>query len=275
MIRETHSVKRFRFGQNWRAYSRRALTAERVEQARAHFEDLMGGIPLKGKNFLDIGFGQGLSLMIAQQAGAQVVGFDIDEDNREALSVTMQYFTSSHEPPIVIGSILDETVVKKLNRSGGYDVVHAWGVLHHTGNMELAIYNASRLVSENGYFVLAIYNRHWSSVLWLFVKWLYNRSSGLFQRLIVGLCYPIIYVAKWIVTGHNPKHQIRGMDFYFNVVDWVGGYPYEYANRDEIVSRLDKLGFDCVKIILADVPTGCNQFVFVKRSSSEQESLRS
>jgi 2-polyprenyl-6-hydroxyphenyl methylase/3-demethylubiquinone-9 3-methyltransferase len=275
MIRETRSVKRFRFGQNWKAYSRQALTTERVEQARAHFEELFDGIPLKGKSFLDIGFGQGLSLMIAQQAGAQVVGLDIDEDNREALSVTMQFFTSSHEPQIVIGSIHDETVVKRLDRNGGYDVVHAWGVLHHTGNMELAIANASRLVSENGYFVLAIYNRHWSSVLWLFVKWLYNRSSGFFQRLIVGLCYPIIYAAKWIVTGRNPKRQIRGMDFYFNVVDWVGGYPYEYANRDEIVSRLDKLGFDCVKIILADVPTGCNQFVFVKRSSSEQESLRS
>ena len=33
----------------------------------------------------------------------------------------------------------------------------------------------------------------------------------------------------------------RGMSFYFNMLDWIGGYPYEY-------SSLESLRKYCVKI---------------------------
>jgi hypothetical protein len=54
------------------------------------------------------------------------------------------------------------------------------------------------------------------------------------------------------------------MDFFYNVVDWVGGYPYEYASIDETVELMKSKGFDAVKIVSAKVPTGCNEFVFKK-----------
>lgn len=67
-----------------------------------------------------------------------------------------------------------------------------------------------------------------------------------------------------MITRRNPKEMTRGMDFYYNVVDWVGGYPYEYATISEIDNLLNKLGFRCIKKIPAQVPTGCNEFVFKK-----------
>lgn len=45
------------------------------------------------------------------------------------------------------------------------------------------------------------------------------------------------------MTGSNPLKQFRGMDFYFDVVDWVGGYPYEYASREEVIAMVEPLGF--------------------------------
>jgi 2-polyprenyl-6-hydroxyphenyl methylase/3-demethylubiquinone-9 3-methyltransferase len=54
------------------------------------------------------------------------------------------------------------------------------------------------------------------------------------------------------------------MDFYFDVIDWVGGYPYEYATKDEITKYVGNLGFKCLRCIPAAVPTGCNEFVFQK-----------
>lgn len=251
---------RFAFGKNWQSYSQKALTPERIEHARQAFRDLLVGIDLQGRRFLDIGFGQGLSLLTAVEMGAEATGIDIDKDNLQSLRLTREAMGCSGMPEIQVQSILDDEFVQA-NR-GRYDVVHSWGVLHHTGNMTQAIKNACELVAADGWFICAIYNRHWSSFFWKAVKWIYNKLPSPFQRLLVALLYPVIYLAKWLVTGQNPKKKKRGMDFFHDVVDWVGGYPYEYAGVEEILKLVGGLGFECVRCIPAQVPTGCNEFVF-------------
>jgi hypothetical protein len=57
------------------------------------------------------------------------------------------------------------------------------------------------------------------------------------------------------------------MDFYYDVVDWVGGYPYEYATIGEMEEMCRPLGLSLVRATSATVPTGCNEFVFRKRSA--------
>jgi 2-polyprenyl-6-hydroxyphenyl methylase/3-demethylubiquinone-9 3-methyltransferase len=52
------------------------------------------------------------------------------------------------------------------------------------------------------------------------------------------------------------------MDFHYDVVDWVGGYPYQYGTIDEISRFVEALGFEVQRRIPAKVPTGCNEFVF-------------
>ena len=54
------------------------------------------------------------------------------------------------------------------------------------------------------------------------------------------------------------------MDFWFDVIDWVGGYPYEYAAPEEIKRFVSEQGFVLQRWIDAQVPTGCNEFVFQK-----------
>ena len=84
------------------------------------------------------------------------------------------------------------------------------------------------------------------------------------QKVYVYIFLGIIFVAKFLVTGKNPLKKKRGMDFYYDVVDWIGGYPYEYATKKEIVGFLEKHNFAVVRAIEAQVPTGCNEFVFKK-----------
>jgi SAM-dependent methyltransferase len=262
----------FDFGKNWDDYSRKALTPDRVGQARADFCSLMGCVDLRDKSFLDIGFGQGLSLLIAAECGARAVGCDINHRCAEVLAANRRFFPSldpSSTIPVEIGSILDDAVVDRLRTlsarsDGAYDAVHSWGVLHHTGALWKALGNAVSLTAGGGFLVVAIYNAHWSSPLWKVVKRAYGASPRIIRQAAVLSLYPIIALAKAAVTRQNPFRQNRGMDFYYDVVDWVGGYPYEYASVREVTAFLEGKGFTNVKTLDSLVPTGCNQFVFVR-----------
>jgi 2-polyprenyl-6-hydroxyphenyl methylase/3-demethylubiquinone-9 3-methyltransferase len=73
-------------------------------------------------------------------------------------------------------------------------------------------------------------------------------------------------VAKFLATGKTPyAKKRRGMSFYYDVVDWVGGYPYEYASIDEIKNFVEKKGFRLMKEVKSPVPTGCNEFIFIRK----------
>jgi 2-polyprenyl-6-hydroxyphenyl methylase/3-demethylubiquinone-9 3-methyltransferase len=74
--------------------------------------------------------------------------------------------------------------------------------------------------------------------------------------------YIVIVVAKFLVTFKNPFNKERGMNFYYDVIDWVGGYPYEYASRNQIENFLNKKGFKLIKFYQSQAPTGCYEYVF-------------
>lgn len=259
----------FDFGKNWADFSAKALDSRKVLQARTEFTALLepaGGVA--GKSLLDIGFGQGLSLLSAAASGAMVVGVDINPTCGEVLSRNKAFFPEigGRDFPVVIGSILDQDTVDRARAVSAdgvaFDIVHSWGVLHHTGDMIRAVRNAASLVRPGGHFVVALYNRHWSSRPWLAIKYLYCKSHPAVQKALVAALYPVIFAAKWLVTRDDPRKQMRGMGFFHNVVDWVGGYPYEYASAAEVLAMIEPLGFRCVASMPAEVPTGCNEFVF-------------
>ena len=270
MTTTERSSIQFDFGKNWADFSTHALDLEKVKQAQADFRRLLEGVPLQTRSFLDIGFGQGLAMLSAASAGGYCMGIDINprclqvlENNRKAFfpHITAQQIACMQ------GSILDPAAIQKLishpfAKQGKFDVVYSWGVLHHSGAMLSAIRNSAALVSERGYLVLAIYQTHWSSSVWHLVKYLYNRSPAFGRRCLISIFYPVIYLAKWIVTGRNPAIMNRGMDFYYDVVDWVGGYPYEHASKDEVIRYLKELGFELFRFSSPVTPTGCMEFVF-------------
>lgn len=242
-----------------------------MEQAKKDFVDLLSGIELHERSFLDIGFGQGLSLLTATSMGAIAVGCDINPLCSEILEKNRARFFPQIVPGsihLVTGSILDGSAVESLRAhspdqaSRVYQIVHSWGVLHHTGDMERAIRATASLVASDGYLVIALYARHWSSAAWRIIKRFYNTIPAWAQRVLIGVFYPIIYLAKWLITGRNPLKQTRGMNFYYDIIDWVGGYPYEYATIEKVKDFLQSLGFRLERCIPAAVPTGCNQFVF-------------
>lgn len=265
-VSKDRNLKRFDFGSNWQAFSDRFIDRHRLDVATRSLQSLLEKDTLTGVTFLDVGCGSGLFSIAAYELRAsRVTGIDINpwciavsERNRDRLvpGAPINFAQASVLSP------------ETLDAFGFFDVVYAWGSLHHTGAMWDAIHNVAARVNVGGSLIMAIYNKHFTSPLWNAIKWLYNQLPSLVQRIMVVLFAGIIYLAKFLVTWRNPLDKERGMDFWVDVIDWVGGFPYEYATPDDIEKFVRARGFLLRRYVAAQVPTGCNEFVFIRSASA-------
>jgi 2-polyprenyl-6-hydroxyphenyl methylase/3-demethylubiquinone-9 3-methyltransferase len=256
-------MERFAFGENWQRFAK-LLTPEGYTNAKNSMKDLVGD--LSGKTLLDVGFGSGLFSIAASALGAKkVTAFDVDPQcvvaAKNLLAIVRQWDTHINENVLEfsVNSILNATPVK-----GSFDVVYSWGVLHHTGAMYKAFDNVARLVAKNGLLAIAIYNKHWTSPLWKMIKLTYVKGPWPVKKLLILFGLIVKFPVVLIMSRRNPLKKKRGMSYYTDTVDWVGGYPYEYASPAEVTQFFEQQGFRLLKLIKTQGFTGCNQFVFEK-----------
>jgi 2-polyprenyl-6-hydroxyphenyl methylase/3-demethylubiquinone-9 3-methyltransferase len=171
------------------------------------------------------------------------------------------------------GSILDTEYINSL---GQFDLIYSWGVLHHTGNMELALKNLILLVKNNGFIALSIYNyQPYLSKFWLIIKKLYCRNF-VFRFFIIIIFIPFYFILGAFIKDSlmckNPFKRYsltnkRGMSIYYDWFDWLGGLPFETASPNEIIDFYLNNGFILKKKILVGNKLGCNEYVFQKYSN--------
>ena len=147
---------------------------------------------------------------------------------------------------------------------GRFDVVYAWGVLHHTGAMWRALRNAAIPVADGGRLFVAVYNdQGWMSHYWRAVKRLYNARPYL-RPLVIAVHAPYLYAARlvvWALTGR--LNLDRGMSLWHDMIDWLGGYPFEVARPGEIVDFYGEKGLAPALVETCGRRHGCNEYVFV------------
>ena len=58
----------------------------------------------------------------------------------------------------------------------------------------------------------------------------------------------------------------RGMRWWTDLVDWIGGWPFEVAKPEEVFVFLRDRGFELVELKTCGGGLGCNEFLFRRRA---------
>jgi SAM-dependent methyltransferase len=263
---------RFAFGRNWQRFAA-DLSEPRIAAGVGSLRQMLGVDSLAGRTFLDIGSGSGLFSLAAVRLGAaRVHSFDYDAESVACTQATKARFAADAvQWTVAQGSVLDDDYVRGL---GAFDIVYSWGVLHHTGDMWRAVDNASRAVAPGGTFFIAIYNdQGLPSRLWWHVKKAYCSQPWTRPVIVPGYAAYFAargFVADAVVARKNPIARyvrpagLRGMKFWPDLLDWLGGFPFQVATPDTIVAFCRARGFELRTLVTVGRALGNNEFVFAK-----------
>jgi 2-polyprenyl-6-hydroxyphenyl methylase/3-demethylubiquinone-9 3-methyltransferase len=146
-----------------------------------------------------------------------------------------------------------------------------------------ALENVIPMVAEGGKLYTAIYNDQGdSSRRWAALKKFFNQSSKpirIFIVFIVGTLWLIHSSLVRLMRFQNPlpfkewaeKKRNRGMSVWHDLVDWVGGYPFEVAKPEEIFNFCTQKEFELVRLKTCGGRSGCNEFVFIRKPKGNKQ----
>ncbi len=175
-------------------------------------------LPQGARTILDVGYGNGFFLALAQKRGWNVDGIDPSSDNKEKAR-------EKFDLKLRAGSW-----GKMLSEEKKYNVITLWDVLEHLPDPHGIIRNLSGMLAPDGMILVAVPNDR--SFLRLFSSFLYKITWGWF-RVGVEKCYLLEH------TGYYRKDSLRllfhkngfeMLDFFYSSTD-LNRYKFSFTEK--------------------------------------------
>ena len=103
------------------------------------------------------------------------------------------------------------------------------------------------------------------------LKRLYNEAPTPAQPVLAGVVAVRMLLPtalRGLSRGKSPGTTFatrgRGMSAWYDLVDWVGGYPFEVAKPEEVFDFCRDRGLELQRLKTCGGGHGCNEFVFAR-----------
>lgn len=248
---------KFKFGENWLRFNK-LINRKKILQARNSLKKYK--ISYMNKSFLDVGCGSGLFSLAASTLGCKkIYSVDVDDSSIKSTKILRENFNRKNlNWNIEKVSLIRDSFTKKCKN---YDIIYCWGVAHHTGNMFKAFENLVNVCKINSHLVIAIYNDEGlKSKIWWIIKYLYNFVPSSLRKIyayfimnVVRNGYVIFRLFFTLQFSELSKYldkktkRPRGMNADVDIMDWVGGYPFEYIKFNLLKKYFISKGFKVIK----------------------------
>ena len=139
--------------------------------------------------------------------------------------------------------------------------------------MWLGIENLISRVPKGGVLFVALYNdQGWKSHFWWFIKSAYTVLPNILKptyAYAIGIAANLLNILKYTLrlrpmAGIRPlmEHKKkRGMSLKYDLIDWIGGFPYEFVRYEVLEKYMGVRGFSLARGQRAH-SLGCHEMVF-------------
>lgn len=140
-------VRRF-YDELWSKYTPEYSASEK------HWEFFYNSAEIKGKSVLDAGCGTGIfSFIFAKKGASKVTGIDISQRSLETAERMTKYFELRNISFQIVN------MLKLPFPSASFDIVWAWGAVHHTTDPLRSLEELIRVLKPGGSLLLAVYRK--------------------------------------------------------------------------------------------------------------------
>ena len=209
-----------------------------------------------GKRALDAGCGSGRWTYALVHLGADVAAFDLTDGGLEAAQDELS--VSGRRPLLCQANIFEPPF-----RTGTFDFVISWGVLHHTPDTKRAFDCIAPLVKPGGTLYVMVYERYrgprrlGTAVLRAVMRPIPDERRYRFCRhLVIENARVYAVLARFLTVGlYDPKNpEIDPATIQFGLYDAYAPKYNHLHTREEVTGWFRMAGFD--DVVVLDTPRG-------------------
>jgi ubiquinone/menaquinone biosynthesis C-methylase UbiE len=206
------------------------------EASEKHWEIFFSAAEVQDKTVLDAGCGTGIfSIIFANNGAKQVVGIDISEGSLQTAQALKEKF-SLHNTEFQKQDMLTLPFP-----DASFDIVWAWGTVHHTTDPFKAISELIRVVKPSGTILLAVYKRTKLTFIHEIIRKTLLRTPKKTWKALAKVLSLFLYPVIWLFKKREKSR--KGEKLEELIIDWYFVPIRHYYKPEEIRNFLEERGF--------------------------------
>jgi len=214
------------------------------EASENHWKIFYSPQEVQGKSVLDAGCGTGIfSIIFARNRAARVLGIDISEGSLETARSLKKKFNLAN------ADFQKQDMLKLPFADETFDIVWAWGTVHHTTDPLGAVTELNRVLKKGGSLLLAVYTRTKLTFLHEIIRKTLVRTPKkcwkVLSKILAFFLWPVVLIFK------KREKSRKGETLEELIMDWYFVPVRHYYYPQEIQSFLEERGFAIEKFLPA------------------------